>query len=67
MRQCKLHVRPGLSIEYERGEKSCTKNKTNKQKNLVHCFADTNKHGYKSTFCNTKAYVDRRHVYSILK
>lgn len=67
MRQCELHVRPGLSIEYERGKNPAQKTKQTNKKNLVHCFADTNKHSYKSTFCNTKAYVDRRHVYSILK
>lgn len=38
-----------------------------KKKKKVHYFTNTSKHGYKSTFHNTKAYVDGRHFYSFLK
>lgn len=34
---------------------------------MVHFFTNPNKRGYKSTFQNTKAYVDGRHFYSFLK
>lgn len=52
--------KPVFSIAYEGKE-------FDEKKKLIHCFTNTNKHGYKSTFCNTKAYVDGRGFYSFLK